>query len=118
MGYRTSSIEIIVGTLTITDAALAAFEQEHEIGMVGNGLRLGAPMENGDRSIGPHLPSGECALSHEDVLVALLKSTRGRADVLVTWEGGDSFSGYRVDDGQVFACDVERRLTPKMGGPL
>ena len=43
MGYRTSSIEIIVGTLTITDAALAAFEQEHEIGMVGNGLRLGAP---------------------------------------------------------------------------
>jgi len=40
----------------------------------------------------------------------LLSFTKGTADILLTWEGGDSFSGYRVVDGVVTRHMVEMTL--------
>ena len=40
----------------------------------------------------------------------LLSFTKGSADILLTWEGGDSFSGYRVVDGVVTRHMVEMTL--------
>ncbi len=40
----------------------------------------------------------------------MLSFTRGSADILLTWEGGDSFSGYRVADGVVTRHMVEMKL--------
>lgn len=37
----------------------------------------------------------------------------GEADVVFTWEGGDSVSGLRFKDGKVIECDVGYVLTPK-----
>lgn len=35
-----------------------------------------------------------------------LRSVRGRADLLLVWEGGDSMTGLRVEDGRVTEHDV------------
>jgi hypothetical protein len=34
----------------------------------------------------------------------------GEADILLTWEGGDSFSGWRIRDGKVTAHEVVHAL--------
>lgn len=43
----------------------------------------------------------------------ILPLTLGHADILLTWEEGDSFSGLRVEDGKVTECDVVQTLQPK-----
>jgi hypothetical protein len=43
----------------------------------------------------------------------ILPSTLGCADILFTWEGGDSHSGLIVNDGKVIEADVRFVLTPK-----
>lgn len=45
-----------------------------------------------------------------DLLKDLLSRTLGAADVIYTWEGGDSFSGLRVRDGVVTDHEVIRTL--------
>lgn len=44
----------------------------------------------------------------------LLPATLGSADILFTWEGGDSHSGLIVNDGKVIEADVRFVLTPKV----
>lgn len=41
-----------------------------------------------------------------DMLLAALKFFRGSADLVLCWEGGDSFSGLRVKDGRVTQHEV------------
>lgn len=40
----------------------------------------------------------------------IFAATRGEADILFTWEGGDSFTGLRVRDGVVTFHEVEMKL--------
>ena len=42
----------------------------------------------------------------EEALFRALAHTDGYADLLVIWEGGDSITGLRVNDGEVVAHDV------------
>jgi hypothetical protein len=42
-----------------------------------------------------------------DAFVAL---TEGDADVILTWEGGDSHSGLRIRNGKAYPCDVRIEL--------
>lgn len=113
MGYRTSSIEIVAGELRIARATLARFEKKTLIAFSANAgpSALVACGLNEWRIT--RMPSGECGLSGEEEILTLLALTTGAADVVVTWEGGDSFSGYRVKDGEVEACNVSFALTPK-----
>jgi len=55
---------------------------------------------------------GEGANNTED-LFAALSHTQGMADLLLIWEGGDSMTGLRVNDGEVTAHDVDIRLGDK-----
>jgi hypothetical protein len=49
-----------------------------------------------------------------DALVAdLLPAFKGSADLVVIWEGGDSFSGLRVKDGLV----VRHKVVMQLGEP-
>lgn len=58
--------------------------------------------------------SGEGSGRAEDILVEkILPHTRGTADLALIWEGGDSISGLRVEDGRVTPCDVVMTLQPK-----
>ena len=38
---------------------------------------------------------------------------RGRAELVFTWEGGDSLTGLIIEDGKVTECDVVQTLRPK-----
>lgn len=40
--------------------------------------------------------------------------TRGSADIVLVWEGGDSMTGYRVSDGEM----VEHNVVMTLGEPL
>ena len=48
-----------------------------------------------------------------DSLPAVLRETRGDADLVFFWEGGGA-SGLQVRDGVVTECDVGYTLTPKL----
>lgn len=39
--------------------------------------------------------------------------TRGRAELVLIWEGGDSITGAIIADGKWIDCDVEFSLVPK-----
>lgn len=56
---------------------------------------------------------GEGANRVED-LRAALSHTQGLADLLIIWEGGDSISGLRVNDGEV----TEHVVDIKLGEPV
>lgn len=36
----------------------------------------------------------------------------GRVEAIFCWEGGDSYSGLTVENGDVTECDVEMKLVP------
>jgi hypothetical protein len=42
-----------------------------------------------------------------------LEATRGSADIVVSWQSGDSVSGLRVRNGWVADMDVKQTLVPK-----
>ncbi len=43
----------------------------------------------------------------------LATSIRGTLEVVLTWEGGDSTSAFRVEDGVYEECDVEVKVKRK-----
>jgi hypothetical protein len=45
--------------------------------------------------------SGEGSGSSYDVMLDVLSSFNGEADLVLTWEGGDSFEGLRLRDHKV-----------------
>jgi hypothetical protein len=57
--------------------------------------------------------SGERSGHGIDLFKLLLKSTEGEASIFQVWEGGDSFRGYRVENGMVVEKDVEITLVDK-----
>jgi hypothetical protein len=53
---------------------------------------------------------GEGSGRSEDALYALLEEFEGDADLVLTWEGGDSFTGVRLRDGEVTHHEVRMAL--------
>lgn len=53
---------------------------------------------------------GEGSGRSEDLLHKALAATWGSADLLLTWENGNSHSGLRVVDGKVTEHEVEFKL--------
>ncbi len=49
---------------------------------------------------------GEGSGRAEDTLIEVLSHFDGRADLLLTWEGGDCHSGLRLRDGKVTKHEV------------
>lgn len=48
-----------------------------------------------------------------DVLTEkILPKTKGKMELIFTWEGGESISGLLVEDGKVTECNVEMTLVP------
>lgn len=55
--------------------------------------------------------SGEGSGHSEELFMSLLASFKGNADLVLTWEGGDSFSGLRLVDSVV----TEHKVTMSLG---
>lgn len=107
MSYNIDSIEVIAADnfrldLDVRDALAESigddapeiniFEYDRADGATHISFRQGASLQW----------SGEGSGHAFDVLVGkVLPRFEGSADLLVTWEGGDSFSGLRIRDGKV-----------------
>jgi len=52
--------------------------------------------------------------SYQDVLGEFVADTQGAADILFTWESGDSFSGIRIKDGKF----AEHKVVMALGDPV
>lgn len=50
--------------------------------------------------------------SYPDTLAEFIALTKGNADMILTWEGGDSHTGLRVRDGVMMECKVIMTLAP------
>lgn len=53
---------------------------------------------------------GSCSRRGEESLAVFLTATTGHADIILCWEGGDSYSGLRVRDGIVSFHGVRLEL--------
>lgn len=111
MSYNTSSIRFLDGTLTITKQKLKAFEKK--MGWpIGDVVRCDGNHDGDPKTLRiRHILSGECTLNHD--LPEFLMLTKGSADLLIVWEGGDTINGLRVVDGGVIKMDVEFLLVPE-----
>ena len=114
MSYNISTIEYIGPgrlTITATDLGRAMIELQ---GKTPEGCFVDDTMKL--RPLSPDVLEvtridwcGEGANKVEDLRTAL-SHTQGLADLLLIWEGGDSMTGLRVNDGEVTAHDVDIRL--------
>ena len=104
MSYDINAIEYISGKLFMTDETRTRLRDDlllpescflDDIEECFSGDELVKPWWSGEGS-------GRC----EDELRAALAQTTGIADLLLTWEGGDSHSGLRVVNGKVTPHEV------------
>ena len=49
----------------------------------------------------------------DTLITKVLPKTRGTADLIYCWEGGDSYTGIRVQDGKV----TEHEVVQSLGNP-
>ena len=109
MAYNIDSIEILKqDNFTITDEAFTALNVD--------GPELWADCDEAQevrdyvsRNIFPWSGEGS-GRGLDDLIEDVLPRFTGSADLLLTWEGGDSHSGIRVVDGVVTKHVVEMAL--------
>lgn len=113
MSYNIDSHEVLAGAgLTLTGAQIATFRELEELPEIHPFYDLPEVLEP-ERAyeITPHWAATWSGHSFEDLLLkVILPATKGEADILYTWEGGDSFSGIRVRDGVVTEHEVVMTL--------
>lgn len=125
MSYNVDSTEMR-GALTISAAAVLDLRIEHKIHLPMGGCFLNDLYEKAYLHCADGQPDEQLQIHRfawsgdwsgisigEGVLEKVAKHLRGQADVLFTWEGGDSTSGYRIDNGTITECNVTWTLTPK-----
>ena len=109
MSYNVTAIDIVSGELRITAAASAAV-----LARAGDDLCETMADYRGWRRfyVRPddtvrRIPfggewSGRCV----PTLISFLEACTGTAELVLCWEGGDSYTGYKVADGVVTEGDV------------
>jgi hypothetical protein len=114
LSYNIDTHVLVSGNLTLTGAQIRAFLEEgdrlpedcHLLDFDAEDLD---PEKTYDFE--PSWRASGSGWSYEDVLLKkVLPATRGSADIIYTWEGGDSFTGIRVVDGVVTRHEVEMVL--------
>ena len=109
MSYNVTAIDIVSGELRITEAASAAVfaragEDLCEMMSDYRGCR-GLYVRRDDTV--RRIPfggewSGRCV----PTLIRFLEACTGAAEIVLCWEGGDSYTGYKVADGVVTEGEV------------
>lgn len=119
MSYNVDSARIISGSLTISRIGREWLERDEfprspkEDSVLPESYpRCGEEDNDGYAPITNMWWSGEASGKAVEcgAFEKFLSFTKGTADIILTWEGGDSFSGYRVVDGQVTEHLVEMVL--------
>lgn len=119
MSYNISSTRYLSGQLYIRDRVVCDLMNKHEDELPEGNFLVDLWPDEGD--VHGHLLRmsgalwyGEGSGRSSDLFLLLLGETEGRADILVCYEGGDSYTGIRVEDGVV----TERRVEFVLGDRL
>jgi len=139
MSYNVDSAEIISGKLTISASAYHQWKDDEGLPEISpfdgldasfftrkckNGHDSGGKKFCGDCGAeaqeGPATVEitsfhwGGCGSGHAyyDALPRFLAALEGSADLVFVWEGGDSISGVRVENGKVVEHEVVQTLGP------
>lgn len=117
MSYNIDHVEYLKGKLMITRENLAAAreavkEDKPETNFLDDALEQFDVAGGPDDAVEIENPwwNGECSGVFSDNFEKALSFTKGTADLIVTWEGGDSVNGLRVEDGKVTQKKVRRQL--------
>jgi hypothetical protein len=120
MSYNVDSTQMLDGAdLWIHPDDLARFFNEQEVSCEGlremaDGYGLHPEPSPAGLLQFKEIPFwGESSGRDIDVFFSLLELTKGSADLLLCWEGGDDYSGYRVQNGTVVAHKVVFALGEK-----
>jgi hypothetical protein len=121
VGYNVTSVDYISGKLTITrekiiEAVERLEDEMPEAGFIQDFLWNGRNTDPADLPDGPikiEVP-GFYGCGARDGLEAceswLWAMTKGKAEILIVWEGGDGYDGYLVENGQVTKKKVKHGL--------
>lgn len=110
LSYNIDEIKVISGQLFIHDKVAKKLLKKHknelpEMHFLENSdmefTKLSEPDANGMMKIDDLLWGGEGSGSTFDTLMDILENTKGEAEILIIWEGGDSIQGFRIKDGEV-----------------
>lgn len=111
MSYNVDTTDIISGSLAIDPIKARRFVAEHRDELAEANFLDGLDAETAE--IVP-LENvwwyGEGSGRGWELYLEALALTTGEADIVATWEGGDSFSGVRVRNGVVTEMDVQFTL--------
>lgn len=127
MSYNVTGVWVLGGALEISQEGREWLERKTLNGdtpadscLPENAPRWGTPREDGWVPITNMWWSGDG--SGESVAcgawVKFLGFTRGKADIVLVWEGGESMTGYRVENGKVTEHDVVLTLGRGMSNDL
>lgn len=111
MSYNIDTHHVVAGgPLTLTGRQIVGLRAAHEDEFPEDCLFYDLPDEvemDGVYEIDPSWRAMGSGNSFDDIFLAkILPETKGSADIVYTWEGGDSFSGIRVCDGVVTKHEV------------
>ena len=109
MSYNVTAIDIVSGELRITAAASAAV-----LARAGDDLCETMADYRGwhrfyvrrDDTVRRIPFGGEWSGRCVPTLISFLEACTGTAEIVLCWEGGDSYTGYKVADGVVTEGDV------------
>lgn len=112
MSYNIDSSEYKSGKLTISAAEARRLIKKH-----GDNLPEGCFLneidttEDGDLEIKDFWWYGEgSGHAYHEILEDILAKTKGKATLLFVWEGGDSHTGLKVNNGKVSEAKVKIEL--------
>ncbi len=120
MGQRITSVDCLSGELTISDDGIAWLNRD-DFDLDGPDGRLpeSAPeaRHDGERYVVDMHWTGEGSATAIDcgALRKFFSLTRGTAEFVFTWNGGDFCTGYRVVDGVMTEHEVEFKLGKEVG---
>lgn len=120
MSYNINSTEILSGSLSMKASKVLAWRARRRDlpelcpldDLPGNGALL--QDLNADIPLQKFWWSGEFSGHAYDLLAEFVADVQGEADILFTWEGGDSFSGIRIKDGKF----TEHKVVMALGDPV
>lgn len=105
MSYNIDSVQIVTGFLTIESSLARKFAKDkgkYEMSQVPEDNFLDDVLiDDGEIKIDNPEWSGEGSGRSFDLFKEVLGLTKGTADLVLTWEGGDSITGLRITDGLV-----------------
>lgn len=113
MGYRVTHSEYLTGSLRISLARVQMLREKYlgELPEVCF-LKDQEAFKSDGHTIKYFWWYGECS-GDMDILLDCLRYTFGTADLLLVWEGGDSITGIRVEEGDAKEMKARIVLEPE-----